>query len=124
MVEVFASNPHAFYDCMDCDVVWGGFDSARFAHRVKAIAHLSQEEGNEYLNLASWVVQLQEKYGKLVHVRIIDAVSLEGVTKAAQYGLNAYPAVVIDHRCVYTAHALDDANGEIEAILGRAAEHS
>lgn len=124
MVEIFASNPHIFYNCMDCDVVWGDFDSAKYAHRIKAVAHLSTEQGSEYLNLATWVVQLQQQYGHRVHVHIIDVVSLEGVTKSIQYGLNSYPAVVIDQRCVYTAHTLDDASGEVAAILGRAAELS
>ena len=124
MVEVFAANPMAFNDCMDCDVIWREDTSAYFAHRQKAVLHLSQEEANEYLTLASWIVKVQQQYETLVHIRIIDEVSLEGMAKSAQYGINAYPAVVIDHRFVYNAHILNEASEQIATILNRTTEFS
>lgn len=124
MVEVFAANPSAFNDCMDCDIIWREDPSAYFAHRQKAVMHLDEQKAHEYLNVASWIVNMQQQYETQIHIRIIDVVSLEGMAKSSQYGINAYPAVVIDHRFVYNAHTLDEASEQIARILNRTTEFS
>lgn len=121
-VEVFVPNPVAFYECMDCDTIWGDHDMTHYEHRQRAVENFTRAEAHEYLDVAAWLVKMQQRYGDLIHARVIDAISLEGMAKSRLYGLNAYPAVVIDHRDVYNVHALHLASQDIAVLLGETAE--
>lgn len=116
-VEVIVPNPVAFYECMDCETIWGEHDYTHYEHRKRAVQNFTRSEAHEYLNVAAWVVKMQQEYGDLIHVRIIDAISLEGMAKSNLYGLNAYPAVVVDHRDVYNVHTLHLASEDIADLI-------
>ena len=124
MVDVIVFAPLAFYECLDSEMIWGEFGEAYFAHRQRAVSHLSRDKANEYLALAAWVTKLQKQYGNKVHVHITDAISIEGAAKSTQYGVNAYPAMVIGHHYVYNAYQLDEASQQVAAILNNVTELS
>lgn len=116
-VEIFTEHLLVMNECMNCQVVWGDIESNLPIHQQQALAHLHGDEALEYLNIASWVIELLHNYGDQVAVRIVDANSLEGVLKSAQYGVHAYPAVVINRQDVYNALDLESATDRIKDIL-------
>jgi hypothetical protein len=63
------------------------------------------------------VADLQEKYPNQIHLHIIDAISVEGITKSRQFGVNYHPVVIINHQSLYTLSMLDEASEVIDEIL-------
>lgn len=116
-VEVFTEHLLVMNECMNCQVVWRDIESNLPLHQQQALSNLHGDEALEYLNISSWVIELLHRYADQIRVRIVDANSLEGVLKSAQYGIHAYPAVVINRQDVYSALDLESATNKVDDIL-------
>ncbi len=102
---------------MDCEIVWGDVEPTHIAHLERAVASLPRETAQDYLHFSQWVMRLMERYPGLVNLRIIDAISVEGIAKSHQFGINFYPAVIINHHALYSWQNLDRADQAIEEIV-------
>ncbi len=116
-VEVIIFNPAVFNRCMDCEIVWGESEPMRHQHLEMALSNLPRETAQDYLHFSQWVMKLLDLYPDLVDVRIIDAISVEGITKSSQFGINYYPAVIINHSQLYSWQNLDEAEAHIQHII-------
>jgi hypothetical protein len=95
-VEIIAYAPTAFYHCQHCELVW---DQTRFSQGVRQEqinSGLPQDLLHEYAAISDWVRQLFARYCDRVAVKVIDAVSVEGVWKSLRYGVHRYPAIIVD----------------------------
>jgi hypothetical protein len=120
MVEIFSDHPLEMHECMNCEIIWSDIEENGHSHQQQSLAHLQGAEALECMRISGWVTNILREYGDQVQVRVIDAVSLEGVVKSAQYGIHACPAVVINHEDVYTAYLLDQASQEVEDLIRHA----
>ncbi len=116
-VDIILFNPAAFNRCMDCEFIWSEMEPMHREHLEAAVATLSREEARDYMHFSKWINSLLDRYPNHVDVRIIDAISVEGITKSRQFGINYYPAVIINHCKLYSWQNLDEANMEIERIM-------
>jgi hypothetical protein len=116
-IEVILFNPAVFNRCMDCEIVWAGEEPTHHQHLEIAVSHMPREVAQDYLDFSHWVMALLDRYPEQVDVRIIDAISVEGVAKSTQFGINYYPAVIINHNQLYSWQNLDQAVIEIERIM-------
>ncbi len=118
-VEVILFNPEIFGRCMDCELIWGEEKENIVlpTHLEQAVAGLPKDIAEDYINFAQWIYHLQDSYGRDVKVRIIDAISIEGVAKSSQFGINYYPAVIVNHRKLYSWQNLEEASEEIESLM-------
>lgn len=117
VVEVFTPNPLIFNECVECEFIWRDIDHDDPIHRRRVLSQLPPGQAQDYLNMSIWVEQLLSQYGNQVKLRVVDADSLEGITKSGQYGINSYPAIVVDRRYVYTANSLGQATKDVATLM-------
>jgi hypothetical protein len=55
------------------------------------------------------------RYGRRIHVNVVDAASLEGVWKSFRYRVRRYPAIVIDRTEVHIGSDFD----VVEPVIAR-----
>jgi hypothetical protein len=98
MIEIVAYAPTAFYHCTHCEVVWQETGFSRGVREEQAASALPPEMLKDYQAVSDWVRHLVRAYGDRVVLKVIDAVSLEGVWKTTRHGLRRYPAVIVAGR--------------------------
>src|SRR5712692_9753165 len=98
MIEIVAYAPTAFYHCMHCEVVWQETGFSRGIREEQAATALPPEMLEDYQAVSDWVRHLFQVYGDRVLLKVIDAVSLEGMWKSTRYALRRYPAVIVARR--------------------------
>lgn len=117
LVEIIAYAPTEFYHCMHCEIVWHAMDYGQPIHREQAQSSLPDDLARDYQGISAWVSRLFDRYGDRLLVKVVDAASLEGVTKSLRYGVHRYPAVIVAGRERFTGRALEQAAGRIEQML-------
>jgi hypothetical protein len=119
-VEVITYAPTVFFHCQHCEVVFGQTGIGARVHRDQARESLPEDLRAEFAQVADWVHRVVERHGSRVHVRVIDAASLQGFWKSWRYGARTYPAVVVDGEERYVGPNLALAELEIERrVAGR-----
>ena len=98
MIEIVAYAPTAFYHCTHCEVVWKETGYSRGVREEQVATALPPEMLKDYQAVSDWVRHLLQVYCDQVLLKVIDAVSLEGVWKTTRYGLRGYPAVIVAGR--------------------------
>jgi hypothetical protein len=97
-VEVIAYAPTAFYHCQHCELAFQEMGLGERLRREEAKSALPDDLAREFQELSDWVRRQGERHGGRVHVRIIDAASLEGVLASLRHRVFRYPAVIVDGR--------------------------
>ncbi len=118
-VEVIVRDPGTLHRCIDCEFIWRDLEDSYPTHEEQALANFEPERAREFERVAHWVANLMERHPYQIHLRVIDAVSLEGIAKAKQFGVNFHPAVIVNHQSLYTSDRLDEAGEVIDELLGQ-----
>src|SRR5712692_10790552 len=85
-VEVIAYAPTEFYHCQHCEIVWGHLDFGQKLHAEQRRAgQLPPELQAEYAAISDWLLDTAATYGARIRVKIIDAVSIEGLLKSIRH---------------------------------------
>lgn len=119
LVEIIAFNPSILYRCVDCEKVWHELEEVPHTHLEQVTANLPPDLAYEYRVVAEWVTELLDRFPHQIHLHVIDAVSFEGVKRSSEYGINFFPAVIVNRHYVFSEGMLDQATEEI----GRLIEH-
>lgn len=117
LVEIIAHNPATLYRCVDCEKVWHELEKVPHTHLEQAIASLPPGLAYEYRVVAEWIAELLDRFPHHIHLHVVDAVSVEGVKRSAEYGINFYPAVIINRHYVFSEGMLDQATEEIARLI-------
>ena len=97
-VQIITYAPTVFYHCQHCEVAFGELGVGHRVHREQAREALPDDLRRDFDELSDRVHQVIERWGNRVHVRVIDAASLEGVWKSLRYRAGRYPAVIVNGR--------------------------
>ncbi|HLQ31262.1 MAG TPA: hypothetical protein VK457_01105 [Chloroflexota bacterium] len=96
-VEVIAYAPTEFYHCQHCEIVWGHLDFGQKLHAEQRRAgQLPPELQAEYAAISDWILDTAATYGQRIRVKIIDAVSIEGLLKSIRHRSRRFPVIVIN----------------------------
>lgn len=82
LVEIIAYAPTAFYHCRHCEVAWREMGKSNRVHQEQLESSLPEDLKQEYQTLSEWVQEIFRISTTQVIIKIIDAVSIEGVYKS------------------------------------------
>jgi hypothetical protein len=96
-VQVIAPVLTNFFHCMHCEQV---FDRAGIGQQVhqEELEQYPKEVRQEAARLTDWLLDLSHHYGDLIHIRVIDPQSPEGLLKSVRYGVRKYPTFIVEGR--------------------------
>jgi hypothetical protein len=97
-VKVIAYAPTAFFHCQHCELTFDEMGIGERLRRQDAAESLPEDLGRDFQALSEWISGLVARYGARVHVRVIDAASMEGFLASLRYRVLRYPAVIVDGR--------------------------
>ncbi len=118
VVEIITFNPEAIHHCMYCETAWEDKSAAHSVRLEDLVANLPGDHGKEVQELSLWAVDLLRRYEDRIILRVIDAASIVGTAKSMQYGINYYPAVLVDHSKAFPEWELEEARAKIDQLLG------
>ncbi len=95
-VQVIAYAPTAFYHCQHCELTFQEVGIGERLRRQEAAESLPDDLGREFQTLSDWVRGVVERHGPRVHVKVIDAASIEGFLASLRHRVRRYPAVIVD----------------------------
>lgn len=117
LVEVIAYAPTQFFHCQHCEFVWQDIGLGQKLRADQLDSSLPADLIRDYADLSDWVRNLVNRYGDRIAVKVIDAVSLEGVWKSLRYGARRYPAVIIGGKTVRPTGDLAAAEAVLQQSL-------
>jgi hypothetical protein len=97
-VKVIAYAPTAFFHCQHCEITFNEMGIGERLRRQDAAESLPEDLGRDFQILSEWIRGLIERYGPKIHVRVVDAASMEGFLASLRYRVLRYPAVIVDGR--------------------------
>jgi hypothetical protein len=117
-VEIIAYAPTAFYHCMHCEVAWREMGKSNRVQQEQIESSLPGDLAQDYLALSDWVRNIFAVNGDRLMIKVIDAVSIEGVYKSLRYGAHRYPVVIVDQHTQFSGeNSLETATKEIDRLL-------
>jgi hypothetical protein len=114
LLEVLANVPTDFFHCSHCEQIFNVAGIGAQVH-TEIQASYPPEMLEEADQLSAWLQDLSARYGKQLHIRVVDAQSLEGFLKSLRYWVRQYPAFIINRNTRYIgweAAVLDRMLGE------------
>ncbi len=123
LVEIIAYAPTAFYHCTHCEVAWREMGKSNQVQKEQLESSLPAELAQEYGAISDWVREITRQHCDKIVIKVIDAVSVEGVLKSLRYGAHRYPAIIVNHREKFMGvQALPLVGQYIHRTLGQPAE--
>lgn len=116
-VEVITYAPTTFFHCQHCELTFGRVGLAEKIRRDQAATSLPEDLGRDFERLVDWADQLVRQYGPRVHLRVVDAASVEGVLHSLRHRVFRYPAVLVDGRVVVVGADPTAAEGAVAAAV-------
>ncbi len=95
-VNVITYAPTVFYHCQHCELTFQEMGIGERLRRQEAAEALPEDLARDYQALSDWVRDIVTRYGPRIHVKVIDAASIEGVLASLRHRVFRYPAVVVD----------------------------
>ena len=95
-VQVITYAPTAFYHCQHCELTFQEMGLGERLRREAASSSLPEDLSREYQQLSDWIRELVGPHGANLHVKVIDAASIEGVLASLRHRVFRYPAVIVD----------------------------
>ncbi len=117
LVEIIAYAPTAFYYCTHCEIAWREIGMSNQAHEEQLQSGLPEDLKNDYLIVSEWVKDVFRRYRDQVVIKMIDAVSLEGVWLSLRHGARRYPAIIIGKQVFVGIDALKSAETSLGGLL-------
>jgi hypothetical protein len=97
-VQIITYAPTVFYHCQHCELTFGELGVGHRVHRDQARSALPEDLRREFEALSDHLHELIQRWGDRVHVRVIDAASLEGFWKSLRYRAWRYPVAIVNGR--------------------------
>ena len=97
-VQVIAYAPTAFYHCQHCELTFQEMGLGERLRREEAKSALPEDLAREFQELSDWIREIGQRHGGRVHIKVIDAASIEGVLTSLRHRVFRYPAVIVDGR--------------------------
>ena len=95
-VEVIAYAPTEFFHCGHCEAVFQHIDLGQRLHEEQRASQLPPDLQAEYAAISDWMVDAMARYGSHINLRLIDAVSFEGLWASLRHKSRRFPVFVID----------------------------
>jgi hypothetical protein len=93
-LEVVAPTFEGLGVCTSCELVLSEVGAGEHPAE-RALGEYPQEWQDEVRRLTEWVVDLANRYGDQILIRVIDPQSPEGLLKSLKYRVRHYPTFVI-----------------------------
>jgi hypothetical protein len=116
-VQIVTYAPTVFYHCQHCELTFSEVGLGDSIHREQAREALPEDLRIQFEDLTLALHQLVTRFGERVHVRLIDAASIEGFFKSLRWRVRKYPAVIIDGIKQPASAGLSDLKGLVEHRL-------
>ncbi|HXG41025.1 MAG TPA: hypothetical protein VNJ28_08785 [Candidatus Limnocylindrales bacterium] len=114
-VQVIAYAPTVFTHCQHCEVTFAEVGLGERLRREAAASALPDDLALEFARLSDWVRRLVDRFGSRIHVKVVDAASIEGVLLSLRHGVWRYPAVIVGGRDKRVGSKFE----EVEPIIER-----
>jgi hypothetical protein len=95
-VQVITYAPTVFYHCQHCELTFQEMGIGERLRRQEAAESLPADLGRDFAAMSDWIRQIVERFGPRIHVKVIDAASIEGFVASVRYRIGRYPAVIVD----------------------------
>jgi hypothetical protein len=95
-VQVITYAPTVFYHCQHCELTFQEMGIGERLRRQEAAESLPADLGRDFAVQSDWIRKIVERFGPRIHVKVIDAASIEGVLTSLRYRVGRYPAVIVD----------------------------
>lgn len=95
-VQVITYAPTVFYHCQHCELTFQEMGIGERLRRQEAAESLPADLGRDFAVMSDWIRKIVERFGPRIHVKVIDAASIEGFAKSVRYRIGQYPAVIVD----------------------------
>jgi hypothetical protein len=95
-VQVITYAPTVFYHCQHCELTFQEMGIGERLRRQEAAESLPADLGQDFAVLSDWIRQIVQRFGPRIHVKVIDAASIEGFVTSVRYRVGRYPAVIVD----------------------------
>lgn len=116
-IQVVTYAPTVFFHCQHCELTFKQMGVGERVHRQQARESLPDDLREQFHELSEWVHSLHERYGDRIRVKVVDAVSIEGVWKSLRHRLRSYPAVIVANKRAAPATDLTSLESMIESLL-------
>lgn len=116
-VQVITYAPTAFYHCQHCELAFQEMGLGDRFRRDEARGALPEDLKREYQAVSDWIHDIIHRFGHRIHLRLIDAASIEGFVKSLVHRARRYPAVVIEGQAKHVSSDLDSARQVIERYV-------
>lgn len=101
LLEVLAHVPTDFFHCLHCERLFDAAGVGASVHQ-EIQADYPPQILQDAERLGVWLQDLSARYSERLHIRVVDAQSLEGFFKSVRYWIRRYPAFVINRQRKYT----------------------
>lgn len=116
-VEAITYAPTVFTHCQHCELTFGELGLGERLRREAAAAALPDDLARDFQALSDWSRDLIARFGARVHLRVVDAASVEGFLISLRYRVFRYPAVVVDGRDTFSGSDLAAVSRAVEQRL-------
>ena len=120
-VKVITYAPTMFTHCQHCEVAFGEVGLGERIRREEAASALPEELALDFARLSDWVRTIVNRHGPRIHVKVIDAASIEGVLASLRHRAWRQPAVIVDGEPVVIGNDYTAAEPQIARALSRTA---
>lgn len=97
-VDVITYAPTVFFHCQHCEVTFQEMGLGERLRRDSARSAVPDDLARDYQELSDWIHGLLMRHGRGLRIRVIDAMSIEGVVASIRHRAWRYPAVIVDGR--------------------------
>jgi len=96
-VQVIAPVLTDFFHCMHCEQFFDQAGVGRQVHQEE-LEQYPEDFKEEAVRLGNWLLDLAQRYGDQVHIRVIDPQSPQGLLTSLRYWVRTYPTFIVDGR--------------------------
>ncbi|MBI5351727.1 MAG: hypothetical protein HZB50_03720 [Chloroflexi bacterium] len=117
LVKIITYAPTAFYHCTHCEIALHEIGISNQAHEEQLQSGLPEDLKNDYLIISEWVRDIFRRYRDQIVIKMVDAVSLEGIWLSLRNGTRHYPAIIIGEQAFVGIDALTPAETSLGGLL-------
>jgi hypothetical protein len=116
-VQVITYAPTVFYHCQHCELTFREMGIGERIRREEAAQALPDDLRREYGAVSTWLHDLAHRFGSRIHVRLVDAASIEGFFKSLIHRARRYPAVIVEGQTKFVGNDLKEAGRVVERYV-------
>jgi hypothetical protein len=108
-------------DCHNCRPIFKDIPQQCRFHE-QDMREYPEDIKEQVIRLSDWVLALCQRYPDRIQVKVIDALSPQGLYKKIRHRLKGYPGFIVDHQETYWGWDKDALEAIIERHLERRSE--